>query len=60
MVIGDTPHDVSCSRYWSNLRAVCTGYASPDAIAAESPAFMLDSLEDKDRVIGLLESHFKL
>ncbi|SMF20437.1 HAD family hydrolase [Pseudobacteriovorax antillogorgiicola] len=60
MIIGDTPHDVTCSRaIGAACMAVCTGYAARDAIEAQSPEYLLEDLENTDQVVGILDQHFK-
>lgn len=47
-VIGDTPHDVSCSRaIGAKSIAVTTGYASKEAILAEKPDIIVEDLSNK-------------
>jgi phosphoglycolate phosphatase-like HAD superfamily hydrolase len=57
IVIGDTPHDVECSRA-INARsiAVSTGYASKEAIASAQPDVIFDDLSDVDKVLSFIYS----
>ena len=59
LVIGDTPHDVTCSRaIGAKCLAVCTGYASRASIEAENPDWILENLEHTDQVLSLLDDCF--
>ena len=59
LVIGDTPHDVTCSRaIGASVIAVCTGYSQRSAIEAEKPDLILDDLSDLDAVLGHMDRLF--
>jgi len=46
-LIGDSSHDIIAGRDRGiNTIAVCTGYAEPEILLAESPSFMLKDLSD--------------
>jgi phosphoglycolate phosphatase-like HAD superfamily hydrolase len=52
IVIGDTPHDITCSRaIGARCMAVCTGYAPRDKLEAAGPAVMVDDLAETDRLM---------
>ncbi len=46
LVVGDTPHDIACARaHGARAAAVPTGIFNRDALAAEKPDHLCDSLE---------------
>lgn len=54
-VIGDTPHDVTCSdAIGAKCIAVKTGYAHVDSLAAANPYALLDDLSDTQNVLRLI------
>jgi phosphoglycolate phosphatase-like HAD superfamily hydrolase len=56
IVIGDTPQDVVCGRS-INARCVVvpTGHTPADELRRSSPDVLIDSLEDIDPILGLLD-----
>ncbi|NRA63525.1 MAG: HAD hydrolase-like protein [Pseudobacteriovorax sp.] len=59
LVIGDTPHDIVCSRsIKAHSFGVCTGYASKESILAENPSRIFDDLSDMDGVLKNLDEVF--
>ncbi|MEQ8785501.1 MAG: HAD family hydrolase [Pirellulaceae bacterium] len=57
IVIGDTVHDIRCSRAIDAVAvAVCTGTVSRDELAAESPDVLLDDLSDAAPLLRLLNA----
>lgn len=57
LVIGDTESDIRCARaIGANAVAVATGMSSIDALAAEKPDLLIESLEDARDLLGLIAS----
>ena len=57
VVIGDTESDIRCARaIGAHAVAVATGMSSIDALAAEKPDLLIESLEDANALLGLLTS----
>jgi phosphoglycolate phosphatase-like HAD superfamily hydrolase len=55
VIIGDTPHDVSCGRTLGVFAlAVCTGRHSRERLLAEGADLVLDDLSDTTRVLDIL------
>lgn len=55
VIIGDTPHDVSCGRSLGVFAlAVCTGRHSRETLLAEGADLVLDDLSDTTRVLDIL------
>jgi phosphoglycolate phosphatase-like HAD superfamily hydrolase len=55
VIIGDTPHDVSCGRALGVFAlAVCTGSHSRERLAAEGADLVLDDLSDTAHVLDIL------
>ncbi len=57
VIIGDTEHDIGCSRSVRALAvAVCTGRYGRDELAEFGPDYLLDDLSDTDAVMAILAS----
>jgi phosphoglycolate phosphatase-like HAD superfamily hydrolase len=55
VIVGDTPHDVSCGRALGVFAlAVCTGRHSRERLLAEGADLVLDDLSDTARVLDIL------
>lgn len=55
VVIGDTEHDVRCARViGAHAVAVATGFVSAEALEAEKPDLLLDTLEDPSQILAWL------
>ena len=60
LVIGDTPHDIICSRAIDAYSvAVGTGYASPLSLQAEEPTVYFEDLSDTEKVLRAFDELFK-
>lgn len=54
-VIGDTPHDITCSdAIGAKCIAVKTGYSHPDSLVAANPYAILDDLSNTENVLRLI------
>jgi len=54
-VIGDTPHDVTCSRaIGARCIAVCTGYASRESLVAAEPEVLIDDMSETEWLVDLI------
>jgi phosphoglycolate phosphatase-like HAD superfamily hydrolase len=57
LVIGDTPHDIACGR---SIGALCvgvpTGHTNMETLRGASPDVLVETLEDLDPILALLES----
>jgi phosphoglycolate phosphatase-like HAD superfamily hydrolase len=58
IVIGDTPNDIACARHFgAKIIAVATGRnQSAEKLLSYNPDTVLESLEDTNRVLNLLET----
>jgi phosphoglycolate phosphatase len=57
IVIGDTPHDITCGRsIGARCVAVPTGHAKADELRQHKPDLLVDSLEDIGSILSLLDS----
>lgn len=57
VVVGDTEHDVACARViGARAVAVATGHHDRAALEAHAPDVLLDSCEDADALLALLEA----
>ncbi|MFW7377751.1 MAG: HAD family hydrolase [Oligoflexus sp.] len=54
-VIGDTPHDVTCSRaIGARCIAVCTGYAPRESLLAAEPEILIDDMSETEALIDII------
>lgn len=54
-VIGDTPHDVTCSRaIGARCIAVCTGYAPRESLVAAEPDVLIDDMSETEWLVDLI------
>jgi phosphoglycolate phosphatase len=57
IVIGDTPHDITCAR---SIGAICiavpTGHTTADELHREKPDLLVDTLEDIASIVALFDS----
>lgn len=54
-VVGDTPHDVSCSRaIGARCIAVCTGYAPRESLIAAEPELLIDDMSETEKLLELI------
>lgn len=59
LVIGDTPHDIVCSRaIGASSIGVCTGYAPREAIIAQKPDLLLENLGQVEEVLSHFDTLF--
>lgn len=59
LVIGDTPHDITCSKAIGAFSiGVCTGYAPEESIAAQKPTRLLKDLSDTQDVLATIDDIF--
>ncbi len=58
IVIGDTPNDVACARaFGAKIISVATGRNHPaEELAKLEPDFVLENLEDTERLLNILEN----
>ncbi len=60
MIIGDTAHDIICSRAIGAFSlGVCTGYAAGASIAAQNPTRLVQDLSDTEQILDIIDSIFK-
>lgn len=56
VVIGDTEHDITCSRYAGvSVVAVSTGKVSFETLESHGPDLLLSHLEDHDTIVSFLD-----
>jgi phosphoglycolate phosphatase-like HAD superfamily hydrolase len=56
IVIGDTLHDVRCGQsIGARCVAVATGHSTSDVLRTGQPDVVVESLEDRDRILALLD-----
>ena len=55
VIIGDTPHDITCGRTLGvRTIAVATGLYSSEILRLENPDYLFEDLTDRERVLGAL------
>ena len=57
VVIGDTPHDISCGRsIGARCVGVPTGFTTAEALRASQPDVLVETLEDTHPILALLDA----